>query len=51
MAKRKITRQEAKKAEAEKYTAYVKSVLVEAHAAARAAAAEIHNKAYYYSFG
>ena len=40
MADRKMTRQEAKKAEAEKFTAYVKSVLAEAHAAATAAAAE-----------
>ncbi len=40
MAERKMTRKEAKKAEAEKYTAYVKSVLAEAHAAATAAAAK-----------
>ncbi len=40
MAERKMTRQEAKKVEAEKYTAYVKSVLAEAHAAAGEAAAK-----------
>lgn len=40
MDERKMTRREAKKAEAEKYTCYVKSVLAEAHAAATAAAAE-----------